>query len=182
MVAQQLAWLVAAFRAPSTCDAQLVYSCVSFKEVPNEGSATPAFAVAAEIVSLDPEEPRSCWNEILRSSIIVAGFPIPERSLSEVGLEIPLDIMARLGGVPLAVDFDGGYLLKGHTMAFVPVERKGDSVQWHFFHCNGSRIKYRDVVARFPTRLSVKFLSGQALSSTRAFLGWWQESHNNIGK
>ena len=155
---------------------------MSFHEVPFESDDLDlAFSISVETIPLDQAEPRGCWNELLRSSVIVSGFPIPERSLGEVGLEIPLDIMASLGGISLAAEYDGGYVLKGHSIAFVPVERMADSVQWHLIHGQGSRIQYKDVADQYPKRLLARILDRNALSTTKAFLGWCRESHNMLG-
>ena len=61
----------------------------------------PAFRIASEVIPVSPDEPRSCWNEVVGSSVIVAGFPIPDRFLHQTGLEIPLEVMASLGGMRL---------------------------------------------------------------------------------
>ena len=133
------------------------------------------------MVSLGPDEPRSCWNEALGSSVIVTGFPIPERHHGETGLEIPFEIMAGLGAVPLATQYAGGYILKGRSIVFVPVEREQDSVQWHLLHKNGGRIQYRDIANLCPHRLSATMLDKEGLLSTRAFLGWCPDSINVLG-
>jgi hypothetical protein len=178
-VAQQLAWLVAACRASPV---ELAYSHVSFHQEASEPDISmPAFRIASEVIPLSPDEPRSCWNEVVGSSVIVAGFPIPERFLDETGLEIPLEVMASLGGMRLATQHDGGYLLKGRSIMFVPVERRGDSVQWHLVQRKGSRIRYQDAVDLCPVRLPVERLDEEGLSSTRAFLGWCPSSINNLG-
>ena len=178
-VAQQLTWLAAAFRASS---GQLAYSHVSFSEEASwPGAPLPTFHIASEVEPLDPDEPKSCWNEALGGSVIVAGFPIPERHHRESGLEIPLEIMAGLGAIPLATQHAGGYILKGRSIVFVPVERRGDSVQWHLVHRNGSRIRYQDIAGLCSDRLSTKRLDEEGLLSTRAFLGWCPDSINNLG-
>lgn len=183
-VAQQLGWLVSACRASPTAD--LAHSFVSFTEDESLlSSHIPTFQVACEISSISPEEfiPGTCWNEVVGNSVIAASFPIPERSHDEVGLEIPLDIMAGLGGVPVATQYAGGFVLKGRSVIFVPVERRADSVLWHFIRKDRGRIRYSDVASLCKMkRLSVGELNEKDLRSTRAFLGWCKSSVNNLGK
>ncbi|CZR65722.1 uncharacterized protein PAC_15622 [Phialocephala subalpina] len=179
MVAQQIAWLVSACRASSL---GLGYSHVSFREDASRFLLPlRTFHISSEVLPLTSEDPGSCWNEVVGSSTIVTGFPIPERHNNEKGLELPLEVMAGLGGVPLATQFDGGYLLKARSIAFAPVERNGDSVQWHFLNKGGGRMRYADIADLCPTRLPVEVLDQEDLTSTRAFLGWCSDSTNNLG-
>lgn len=178
-IAQQLSWLVAACRASPS---ELVYSYPSFREEESTSAISiPTFRISSEIVPLSPQEPRCCWNEVVGRSVIVAGFPIPERFRGEIGLELPIQVMAGLAGVPLATNYRGGYLLKGQSVIFVPVKRLGDSVQWHLAQGKNGRVAYRDVSDLCPLRLPIEKLDQNALSTTRAFLGWCPKSVNNVG-
>ncbi|KAE8452013.1 hypothetical protein EG329_002178 [Mollisiaceae sp. DMI_Dod_QoI] len=136
---------------------------------------------ACRVLPLTSDDPGSCWNEVVGTSTIVTGFPIPPRHNSEKGLEVPLQVMAGLGGVPLATQFDGGYLLKARSLAFVPVERTEESVQWHLLKKEGSRMRYKDIADLCPVRLRVETLDQDDLLSTRAFLGWCADSTNSLG-
>jgi len=182
-IAQQLAWLVSACQASPTH--KLAYSYVSFQENSLSDNRNPTFEVASEIGDLSSEEltPGRCWNEVVGSAVIAHGFPIPERSHDEEGLEIPLEIMAGLGGVSVATQYDGGYLLKGRSVMFVPVERRGNSVLWHSIQNDHGRIQYKDVANLCKRkRLPIGKLNENDLLSTRAFLGWCKTSANNLGR
>lgn len=74
--------------------------------------------------------------------MVVTGFPIPERSYDDKGLQIPVDVIAALAGVSIAVDIGSGFFLKGGTIAFIPVERRSDRVQWHLVERGGEIIDY----------------------------------------
>ena len=178
IVAQQLAWLVASCRTSTN---GLAYSCLSFREVlALHEVAQPAFSISSEVMPLESDEIRGCWNPLVGSSVIAAGFPIPARSQKEVGLEVDLEIMAHLGGTQIAMQYNGGYLLKGRSTMIVPVERKGSSVQWHLVKKVG-RIRYRDIAELCSSRLSTVNLNEKDLLSTRAFLGWCAMSTNSLG-
>jgi hypothetical protein len=179
-MAQQVAWLVSACRVSPL---GLGYSYVSFREdISRFRFPLHTFHISNEVLPLTSCDPGSCWNELVGSSTIVAGFPIPERRNNEKGLELPLEVMAGLGGVPLATQFDGGYILKARSIAFVPVERNVDSVQWHLVKKEGARMRYKDIADVCPIRLPVEVLDQEDLVSTRAFLGWCSDSTNNLGR
>lgn len=180
-VAQQLAWLAAACREST---GELMYCYVEFSEVDHAqwDNFIPEFQVAFELAPLEPESQRSCWNMIVGNSVLVAGFPIAQRPAGIVGLAISLEILGALVGVPLATRYAGGYVLKGRLYMFVPVERRGDSVQWHLIQKPQGRIRYRDVEELCPHRILFNELDEEALWSTEAFLGWCPEVVNNLGK
>lgn len=139
------------------------------------------FHIASELCPLTSDDPGSCWNEIVGNSTIATGFPIPERSNNEKGLELPLEVMAGLGGVPLATRFHNAYILTGRCIAFVPVARNGDSVQWHVLKNGQATIRYEDIASLCPVRLPAEILNEEDLLSTRTFLGWCSESMNHLG-
>ncbi|KAF2500867.1 hypothetical protein BU16DRAFT_602962 [Lophium mytilinum] len=175
-VGQQLAWLGAACR---TSLGQLAHSYTNFTELnltDIDHSPKPTFQIRYEVLPLLPEEPTSCWNDLVGDSVVVASFPIPERHPNAAGLEVPLQIMAALANVPLATCFRGGYVLKGRSLLFVPVKRENDSVQWHLLNKPGGRISYHEAVHLFPDRLSVGELDEEALVTTKCFLGWCSDS------
>ncbi len=128
-----------------------------------------------------PEEEQSCWLPIFTNPIIAQGFPIPVRAHGEQGLEIPLEMMAALGGARHAVDFGGGLMLKGYSTLFVPTRRYEDSIQWHLIcERNGERISYREGSAQCPNRLLLEDLNHEELKNTRAYLGWWKEAETHL--
>ena len=179
-VGQQLSWICAACRGSR---GTLSYGHVLFHEVdiPSDPSAIPIFKINTEIVGVDTNESRSCWCAFLPGSVIAAGFPIRPRLSNESGLEIPLEIMSALGGILNATEFGGGYILKGRSTMFVPIERLGDSVQWHFLKKDQGRISYKDVRTLCPARLMLAEFGETALHSTRAFLGWYSATINHLG-
>lgn len=98
-----------------------------------------------------------------------------------MGLEIPLDLMAALGGARHAIDFEGGLVLKGYSALIVPVRRYERAVQWHLIRARGDdRISYREA-SQYPNRALLKDLDHDVLGSTRAYLGWWKESETHLG-
>lgn len=179
-VGQQLTWLGAACRESI---GELAYCYAKFDEVETSlaESYVPTFSITYEVVPISAQEPRSCWNDFVGNLVVVPGFPVSERLLDETGLELPLEIMACLGGMPLITQYGGGYILKGRSTMLIPVERREDSVQWHLVSKDRGRISYKDLLSLCPMRLQLQALDKDALFSTRAFLGWCSKSVNYLG-
>jgi len=89
--------------------------------------------------------------------------------------------MAGLVGIPLAITYSGGYILKGRYHAIVPVERKGDTVQWHLIDTWPTRLEFDDVQRLCPKRVLRAELDSDALSSTNAVFVWCPEVVNRLG-
>lgn len=128
-----------------------------------------------DTVGIDEDEGQLCWHPLTGDSVITSGFPIAGRGQEDKGLQIPLRIMAALGGVSYAMDAGSGYILRGEDVAFVPVARRDQHVQWHLVR--------RDEVLESYTQLAngSQKLDVQALSSTIAFLGRTRHVFNFVG-
>jgi hypothetical protein len=174
-IAQQLSWLGAALR--HSPDDGLKNSEAKISTVQGW---KPIFDITFSMNPLNKNE-SSCWHSLFTSSVIAKGFPIAERG-QEVGLEIPLEMMAALTGVRHAVEYQGGILLKGHSSAFLPVKRYKDSIQWHYIENDENvRLPYWEVEARCPGRAMLEEVSIDSLKNTRAFVGWWGTTETHLG-
>jgi hypothetical protein len=180
VVGQQLAWLGAACRHS---DSQLAHCYTTFNELKSDGQETYGlrFGIHYKVTSPDSSEPNSCWNDMVGETVVVAGFPFAPRNPGAIGLEVPLSIMGNIADIPLMTLYRGGYILKGRSMAFVPVKRGTDFVQWHLYNQPVGRISYRDVFSMFPDRLMATELDESSLLGARSFLGWCPTSSNNLG-
>jgi hypothetical protein len=123
----------------------------------------------------------SCWHDLFVNPVIAYGFPISNRA-DEVGLEIPIQMMAALAGASHAVEYGGGILLKGFSSMLVPLKRSGDSIQWHFIRNeDDSRLPFCEVDKRCPGRALLDTVDLKSISTTRAFLGWWGTTNTHLG-
>ncbi|KAH8752308.1 hypothetical protein F5882DRAFT_339809 [Hyaloscypha sp. PMI_1271] len=175
-VAQSLAWLGCVLRTSQTgqIDRSQARMCT------REGATEVEFELEFEVDAL-PVGEESCWHDLFINPVIAYHFPIPRRG-GELGLEISLPMMAALGGATRAVEFEGGLLLKGFSSAFVPLRRSGDSIQWHFIRNEDeSRLSYWEADKRCPERALLDTVDQDSLSSTRAFLGWWEKTTTHLG-
>lgn len=143
------------------------------------GPDKAAVTVSFETCDL-PEAEKSCWTPLFANPTIAEGFPVHKRDNEEQGLEIPLEMMAALGGARYITDYEGGLVLKGFSAMFVPVKRYKQSVQWHLiFDKQGKGLPYREL-RNLPSRRALlddhDFLRG-----ARAFLGWWKAAETHLG-
>jgi hypothetical protein len=124
----------------------------------------------------------ACWLPLFKGATIASGFPIPDRA-EEVGLEIPLELLARLADVRQAIEFEGGIVLKGFGEMFVPVKKTGDRVQWHAIVSEDSenRLTFDEGLSLCKSRALLDEVSFEDLKSTRAIVGWCCAATTRLG-
>ena len=175
----QLAWMGTALR--TSADGRVQYCEAKLGEVLIDQEAEPTVFKITFVMSSLGEKDQSCWLPLFSNPVIARGFHIPERENGEQGLEIPLEIMAALGGARHVSEFDGGLVLKGYSAMFVPINCQQNSVQWHLICARGEdRISYREASIRCPNRVLLGELNHEKLSTTRTFLGWWKEAETHL--
>ena len=175
---QQLSWMAAALR--TSVDGRVQCCNPKLGKLFNPRRGAPTLLISFDMTS-PGEDDQSCWFPLFKNPVIAHGFPTAPRNNSEVGLEIPLDIMAALGGARHVVDFEGGLVLKGWSTLLVPMERHEDSVQWHLICARGEdRIPYREASVQCPNRALLEDLNHEELRTTRAFLGLWKEAETHL--
>lgn len=179
-VVQQLIWMGAALQTSRDNRVQYCDPVLEGALKP-EGAEPAVFNVLYDMWS-PAEDEQSCWFPLFTNPVIAYGFPTAHRNDDEVGLEIPLDMMAALGGARQAVEYGGGLVLKGYSALFVPIKRQKESVQWHLISAVGeNRISYREASIQCPNRALLKEFGHEALRTTRAYLGWWKEAETHLG-
>ena len=140
--------------------------------VERANSRSCAFTIKSDSEPLHASE-ISCWLSLFCGATIAKNFPIPTRH-SEVGLEIPLHILASLISAQHFAEYEGGVVLKGFSSLLVPVKRLNNCVQWHLLRSEDSstRISYNEASRNCPNRMLCEDLNLESLPSTRAFVGW----------
>jgi hypothetical protein len=179
-IGQQLAWLGAVCRSSriGLCYCDTVWT----HKRSGAHSGGEYFAIGYDVVLFDRDEIKPCWHSLVGDFVVATGFPIPERPSDDKGLQIPVEVMAALGGVYIAVDIGPGFFLKGETIAFIPVERRSDRVQWHLVEHGGEIIDYDYIEHEGFKLLPRSTLDGEAINSTTAFLGWTPHVINIAGE
>ena len=167
-------WFGAAFQISSSD--QLEYSQSELHIFDNSSRRRIDFTVDYD---KSPVSDKSCWFSLFNNPVIAQGFPVPERSNSERGLELPIELMATLAGGRHALDFEGGLVIKGHSIAFVPVKEYEDTIQWHMIsNSDGTRLRYSDLRIHRALQQEVKF---ESIRTKRAILGWSQDAQTLLG-
>ncbi|KAL8652400.1 MAG: hypothetical protein Q9226_004288 [Calogaya cf. arnoldii] len=133
-VAQTLCWLAATFRSsafPVTAESRAALRVSSLAEHEQLGVHL--------VLSLTDLVPLSgltmCWPPLLAHTPIAVPFPVPQRK-EGIGLEMSPLLMARLAGIVMVVEFQGGLILKGLSTALIPINycNGGAAIQWHLLH------------------------------------------------
>lgn len=110
--------------------------------------------------------------------MVVEGYPIPRRSETDTGLEIPLNMMAGLARTQRANTFNEKLFIKGFSTMLVPTKHSGDLLIWHLlYNKDGNRISYLDNTIPHAENVSV-FDLGKA----RHIRGWCSEIRNYAGR
>ena len=123
-----------------------------------------------------------CWQGMFGNPVVVGGFPVRRRPDTQLGLEVPLNIMAILARAKRAVPFNGGLFLKGFSTVFVATKRIEDCVVWHMlYNEDGSHISYTDPRVEDALGSSTKNIEMTALENARHIVGWCSNVKNYAG-
>lgn len=175
-IAQQLSWLAGVFQEKKE---ELTHAYVAFEADEDDSAAYPTFSIGVEFGKPE-QDGESCWKQVVGPAVVVTGFPVPPRDNNERGLEVSAPVMAVISGTPQAVTFSGGFVLKGRCHALVPVEKLGDSVQWHLVDTYPRRLEWHHIDKVYPIRLLGEEF--ETLLSSRSFLGWCPEVLDYLGE
>ena len=132
-MAQQLAWLTAAFRfRPEGVN----LSDVDF--IHTNGMQFYIEAGALTKVSKITAASDTCWHRLVRNVAIAHGFPIPPRT-DQVGLELPYAAMLRLSQVSTLIAANKRLAFYGFSTFLFPINQSSETddtaqhlTQWHF--------------------------------------------------
>ena len=172
---QLLVWFGAAFQVSSSDQIQYSQSKLHIVEQKDRHYST-YLTVDYE---KSPVHVESCWFSLFNNPVIAQGFPVPGRSNCERGLELPIELMATLGGGRHAVDFEGGLVIKGTSIAFVPVKQYEDTIQWHMVsNSDGTRLRYNDLKMYRALQNEVDY---ESIRAKRTILGWSQIAQSFLG-
>ena len=176
----QLAWMGTALRTSTNGRVQY---CEPKLEETSMAKAAKAVAFNVTFITSSPDDrDQSCWLPLFSNPVIARGFRIPERENGEQGLEVPLEIMAALGGARHVTEFEGGLVMKGFSAMFVPIKHYDQSIQWHLIRrSDEQRVLYRDATKDCPSRALLDKVDHAALQNSRAFLGWWKSAETYLG-
>ena len=164
-IGQQLAWLSAACQFSN----ELCYADTSWMITDED------VEIRTCLVPIDEAEEKFCWHNLTGDTVIVSGFPMEDRGEQDIGLQIPLKIMAALGGISFGVNEGNGFSLQSRTAAFVPTSVTENRVQWHL-HV----LDTKDTDRCFQSFEHIS-LDERSLSNSISYLGWATDVLINAG-
>lgn len=184
-IGEQLAWLGCVCRIADASDGMtLVRPIVSRAYSYPDRLLRPPVSLDIFFQSLEhPAEHAkdgTCWRKLFRNICVADGFATNFRRGEELGLELPFDMMAQLGGAHRAAYWDGQLVLKGFETLFVPVKKAGGCISWHLVtKANRRRISFN--TAGDLGELGEQQVHIEDLLSSRHFLGWVPRASQHAG-
>ena len=113
-----------------------------------------------------------CWLGMFRNAVVVRGFPVLRRPLTNTGLEMPLHMAAALIGAKRLHSFSSQLCLKGFSAMLTAIRAVEGMVLWHLvYNPTGERVSYLDLSEFAPEPLSIN-----SLRSSRHVIGWCSEA------
>ncbi|KAI8941540.1 hypothetical protein NX059_002756 [Plenodomus lindquistii] len=180
-MAQAFAWLGCTLRMSSTGGLAYSHSSIALSSANTEEPYGQSYDLTFHESEIHGTED-ICWLQMFSGAVIAPGFPAAARG-KEVGLELPLQLLAELGGVRHAVVYEGGVVLKGFSHMFVPILKEENRIQWHAISSKDSevRLTYADGLAQCLSRALVDEVSLEDAQKCRAFLGWCSRVEVRLG-
>lgn len=181
-IAQILAWLGCALRTARLSKLETSSCRIWCPEGTPNNHSTLTLEFSEHML---PETESSCWTNLFDGQVIASNFPVASRDFHDgqpMGLEIPIHMMAALGGASHIVEFKGGVLMKGFSSMFIPLSCGENFIQWHYI-CkeDDSRMPYLEAALRYPKRALLQDVSLDDVKKKRAFLGWAGSSTYHLG-
>ncbi|KAH8812428.1 hypothetical protein F5884DRAFT_309735 [Xylogone sp. PMI_703] len=181
-IGEQLAWLGAALRS-SPYETGVTWSIpfiddIIIKNVSRQvsGISDPPIIICKIGFNVEKQgffqlSNGQCWHNLFRNPVVVKGYPIPRRSETDAGLEIPLNLMAGLTGARRVNSFNGKLFIKGFSSMLIPTKRNRDILVWHLlYNQDGARISYLETTVPHAENINIS-----NLESARHILGWCSE-------
>lgn len=116
--------------------------------------------------------PGQCWHSMFRNPVIVKGYPILTKQVKDLGLEMPLNMIARLAGTERVNEFDSKVFIKGFSAMLIATRITNDLLIWHYlYNRTGEKISYLD--HSFQVSDDISLLQ---LDTSRHVVGWCWDS------
>lgn len=173
-VGEQLCWIASALNRSTAHKS----SCSSSLRVLNRHSTSVTFDIETQISSEgQTNSPGSCWNGLFTRFAFVEGYPILRRPQLHLGLEMSLEIAAKILDTLYLQEFANKIFLKGVSSIVAPVKRVGNILVWHAKHdAVGKRISYN--IFDPSEILSIGL---QDIEQMRHIFGWCCDVKNSCG-
>ncbi|KAH8696893.1 hypothetical protein GQ44DRAFT_119407 [Phaeosphaeriaceae sp. PMI808] len=124
-----------------------------------------------------------CWTPLFRNHVIVSGYPIPRRPISNTGLELSLRSMTCLVRSQQIVQWGERIIMKGFNALAIATFATTSVLVWHLIRNPGpdERVSYVDLrLDQIQTHLSHGF-SLRDVEGKRHIIGWCSEATDFCG-
>lgn len=173
-IAQQLAWVGAALQSSPTDRAILIctpdITADDGRSDPKAARSAYDFRITFTNIKYSPRISLSgdCWHRMFSGPVVVRGFPIRRKAEINLGIEMPLNMIAHFAGSNRVVEFDNKLFIKGYSTMLIATKVLYDMVVWHYyFDENGRRLSY------FDHDLNIKeSVTLYQLEKARHVIGW----------
>ncbi|PVH69816.1 hypothetical protein DL98DRAFT_393071, partial [Cadophora sp. DSE1049] len=124
-----------------------------------------------------------CWLNLFKSPVIVEGYPILTRPEYGTGVEIPLNVVAKLAQARRVTAFGGQIFVKGFCAMLVLARRLGDVSVWHLMvNKDESHISYLDPRLSDLLCDHTDDVELSSLESARHIVGWCRDAKSHAGE
>jgi hypothetical protein len=122
--------------------------------------------------------PGQCWHSMFRNPVMVEGYPILAKHVEGLGVEMPLNMIARLADTERANEFDSKIFIKGFSAMLIATRITRDLMVWHYlYNRTGEKISYLDHSFQISDDISLL-----ELDTSRHIVGWCWDSIYYAGK
>lgn len=154
-LAEQIAWLSATLRLSPNKDVMMaVNPRIQSLAIGDRTESGSKLLLASCFIALEFRESAPnltstnglCWTRLFANPILVSGYPIPRRRLSNTGLEASLQSMASLLRTSQVIRFDDRIFMEGFSSLLVATGFRDGLVLWHAITSSKTdeRISYFD--------------------------------------
>jgi hypothetical protein len=175
-IGQQFAWLGAALRSSNVesgvtiCSPRIQNMDSDFQSLILPEPEVRFFNIDFEIDEIVNSNalPGHCWHGMLKNPVMVKGFPILARPSPDLGIEMPLNMIAGLVNTKRAYQFDSKIFIKTFSAMLVATRVVNDLLIWHYLHSQtGHGICYLNNTLQITESIDL-----HQLRSFRHVVGW----------
>ncbi|KAK8224473.1 hypothetical protein HDK77DRAFT_432068 [Phyllosticta capitalensis] len=185
-VGEQLAWIGSALFSTGEHSPKvngLKYTSPFISAVSRGGTSRVQLSFAqSTCISSSPRG--ACWHGLFDKPVAVQGFP--HSNQGQIGLDIPLHLMAERLGTSLATEFDGSLIIKGFSAVLFATKLLENGVmQWHLIlNEDGSYLGYNDsrieqLQASQTRKIGLSELNSPSVK--KHAVGWCALAQSNTG-
>ncbi|KAI9693093.1 MAG: hypothetical protein M1822_005088 [Bathelium mastoideum] len=184
-VATQLSWLAGALRS-SPAELGMAYCTASVRVQGSHqlGALKKMLDITCEIgvdfsreVKVSEDGNGKCWHHMFRNPVVVEGFPIPYQDHRPPGLEVPLDVMAKLVQTSHLDIFREKLFIKGFSSMLIPTDYVSNVIAWHLiYNQTGGPVSYSKCnVEQLP------HITFNQVEEARHIIGWCGQAKCHAG-